>query len=288
MPVNTVFLESGLTLVNAKADLQFDFNIVSCGRDETLPAGNRWGPLLRDHYLLQYVLHGSGTFILNGCKYPMKAGQCFLSFPGTTLLELADNEDPWGLMWVSIKSLRPLLFLDELGITSETPVLPWSDTSQIAAHMNAILEAEHPTQSSKLTQMGHAFLLFAEMARLHEQNTKEHSMHVRNKYVHDAIHFMERNYSEPIKISAIAQHIGLNRSYFFSLFKEQTGISPQEYLIQLRMKTACELFANPDATVATVAYSLGYEPRVLSRLFKKVTGYTPTEYKKMLLNSTQK
>lgn len=42
------------------------------------------------------------------------------------------------------------------------------------------------------------------------------------------------------------------------------------------------MFRAADATVASVAYSLGYEPRALTRLFKQITGYTPTEYRKTM------
>ena len=52
---------------------------------------------------------------------------------------------------------------------------------------------------------------------------------------------MEENYTKGITASDVAKYIGINRSYFYSLFKTYTGHSPTEHLMTLRINKACEL-----------------------------------------------
>ena len=69
--------------------------------------------------------------------------------------------------------------------------------------------------------------------------------------------------------------------YFKTLFGQQFGMSPKEYVISLRIKSSKELLMNEKNQVQDVAFMVGYSDVYhFSKLFKKKTGYTPTEYKR--------
>ena len=74
--------------------------------------------------------------------------------------------------------------------------------------------------------------------------------------------------------------MGLNRSYLYEIFKEEMGMSPQEYLSRLRIAKACEYLELPQATVTSVALAVGYEPSVFSKALKKIMGINPGKFKK--------
>ena len=57
-------------------------------------------------------------------------------------------------------------------------------------------------------------------------------------YVKHAMDYIAHHYREKIKISELADYIGVNRSYLTSSFKKAIGCSPQEYLVNLRMEKA--------------------------------------------------
>jgi AraC-like DNA-binding protein len=88
------------------------------------------------------------------------------------------------------------------------------------------------------------------------------------------MHFTENN----ISVEKVANDIGIDRSYFYEIFKESMGMSPKEYLTYLRIKKSKELLKMPNATVTNVAYSVGYEPSVFSKAFKSATGISPMIY----------
>jgi AraC-like DNA-binding protein len=87
-----------------------------------------------------------------------------------------------------------------------------------------------------------------------------------------------------VHIETIAQTLGLNRKYLSKMFKQEMGITPQQYLIQFRMNRACELLQNPILTVGEVASSVGYADQLLfSKIFKRTMAVSPREYRQSRL-----
>ncbi len=63
------------------------------------------------------------------------------------------------------------------------------------------------------------------------------------------------------------------------IFKAATGSSLQEYLLDLRIRKACDLLLRTDLPVSVIALSVSYEDTLyFSRLFKKKKGVSPTQY----------
>ena len=79
----------------------------------------------------------------------------------------------------------------------------------------------------------------------------------------------------------LAEITHLSKSYFMDRFKQAAGVGAVEYLIQLRIKKACELLVNTEKTTAEIAFECGF--RNLSnynRQFKRIVGCTPNEYRR--------
>ncbi len=72
--------------------------------------------------------------------------------------------------------------------------------------------------------------------------------------------------------------------WFTQLFKRQLGVSPQQYLMNIRISRACELLASGSG-VAEASEAIGYvDALYFSRIFKKHTGQTPSQYRKAALS----
>ena len=95
-----------------------------------------------------------------------------------------------------------------------------------------------------------------------------------------SIDFINNNFTNNIKVTDIANYVGLNRSYLSSLFKKSLNLSPQEFLLKFRMNKAYELLKNPKLSVGDVSRSVGYmDPLTFSKTFKKYSGYSPKQYR---------
>jgi AraC-like DNA-binding protein len=104
----------------------------------------------------------------------------------------------------------------------------------------------------------------------------------RKDIVRQAIDFMERNLENPIGVAQIAQAVALSPSYFSTLFTQQTGHNPSEFLIDLRLERAKEYLAHTQMSVMDVCVALGYSPSYFSRVFKQRVGFTPGQYAQRL------
>ena len=102
-----------------------------------------------------------------------------------------------------------------------------------------------------------------------------------NRYIRKAVEYIQNHYSYPLQINEIAAYVGINRSYLYTLFKEQYGLSPKEYLTNFRITRASQLLEITELSIESVAMSCGYQNTLgFSKIFKGRMGVTPSVYKK--------
>ena len=96
-------------------------------------------------------------------------------------------------------------------------------------------------------------------------------------YVLRAVNWMQTNYMNPVSISALAGELNLDRSYFSTLFRRQTGRSPQQYLTELRLEKARTLLLEYGYRPGEAAQAVGYADIFsFSRMFKRRYGVSPS------------
>lgn len=83
-----------------------------------------------------------------------------------------------------------------------------------------------------------------------------------------------------LTIEDLAQETGMSRSIFFKKVKNLTGLSPVEFLKDIRMKRAAGLIKCSDLTMSQIAFHVGFnDAHYFSKCFKQKFGITPTEYR---------
>ena len=70
-----------------------------CGLSRTEPL-HSFGPALKPHYLIHYIVSGRGRLQLGGKEYPLEQGYGFLIPPEELAFYQADEADPWTYVWV--------------------------------------------------------------------------------------------------------------------------------------------------------------------------------------------
>ena len=101
----------------------------------------------------------------------------------------------------------------------------------------------------------------------------------KHKKISPAIDHIAKNYNKNITNDELAGLTGLSTVYFRKLFTEIMGVSPINYVHQLRIKKAKEMLKTDYGSITEIAQSLGY-PNIydFSRTFKKHTGVSPSRY----------
>ena len=100
-------------------------------------------------------------------------------------------------------------------------------------------------------------------------------------YIQDALNFINSNYMNSITVQEIADYVNLSRSYLYKMFIKNLGISPQRYLINLRMYKATLLLKGTKLPIGEVASRVGYSD---SLLFSKHFSMSPLNYRNNQVN----
>ncbi len=91
--------------------------------------------------------------------------------------------------------------------------------------------------------------------------------------------YINHHLSEQIRISDLAALINLSEKYFITFFKTALGVTPANYIIEIRMKKALEYLNEQSYSVKEVATLLGYaDIYTFSKAFKKVYGTAPSKF----------
>ena len=94
-----------------------------------------------------------------------------------------------------------------------------------------------------------------------------------------AVEWMEEHFAESVDIDRLVRHIGYGRTQFFRLFKDKTGHTPSDYLIQLRIRKAMELLGTGRRTVRETAAEVGFaDASFFTRTFTRRVGTPPSKW----------
>jgi AraC-like DNA-binding protein len=94
-------------------------------------------------------------------------------------------------------------------------------------------------------------------------------------------HFMEQYYSHKIELEKIAAAAFMSRFHYIRMFQQVYGVTPRQYLRDLRISKAKELLQQGHE-VSTVCIEVGYDSlTTFSNTFKRGTGHSPTAYREL-------
>ena len=94
--------------------------------------------------------------------------------------------------------------------------------------------------------------------------------------------YIKQNYQNNLSVSQIARTVNLSPSYFSRIFKDNTALSPYDYLLSVRLDKSKELLINSNLPVSEIAYQCGFNSTSnFICFFKKETGISPLQFRKI-------
>lgn len=263
----------------------FEMNVDECGIEQGIP-GLGYNYEVLKNAVIHYVTKGYGTFKFNGKVYNLKQGDIFILLKGMQVEYVASIDDPWEYYWIGFSGSNANEYLNRTSITNSC-VANCEENSkipQIILNMCEISKTYNPSRSDDILLLKELYsLLYAlieEFPKPFEYKDKE--LHT---YIQDALNFINSNYMHSITVQEIADYVNLSRSYLYKMFIKNLGISPQRYLINLRMYKATLLLKSTKLPIGEVASNVGYSDSLLfSKTFSKHFSMSPLNYRNNQVN----
>jgi AraC-like DNA-binding protein len=293
--------------------------IQHCGYNEWQVA-ERLSWHAHEGYELVLLLDGRATFeFSDGTRCELAGGEFFFKLPGQVHRALDDVTSPCKMCWVVFNpevadaSLNTALtnlelkFLVERYCEDERKVFAYSpatkpllDSFRQAVvglhsdyrHGNSAAGPPEPQPKSATSSFALAqppqvalmrltlCLMLLETARQAQNGPPPQA----GDFVAAAIAYMEKRYCDHISVDEVADHLGLSRSYLYTVFRKGTGQTPNDYLQRTRIRAAEAMLAQGSRSVTEIASSLGFSSsQYFSKVFHKYTRQTPLEYRKAQL-----
>ncbi|MDF2722513.1 MAG: AraC family transcriptional regulator [Paenibacillus sp.] len=224
----------------------------------------------RSHYGLTFALRGELSYTLNR-KEHISSGAHLLLLPKGQTYFLHCTED----------GLFPVINFDIANTQSCAQILAFQAPERLAMY-DLYRELEAFSKSDDLRNRFHRLSLMYQLlshAVIPDEN--RHSS-PRRILLQPAIDFLENHYDDPqLSNNTLSKKSCISEAYFRKLFKEEYGISPKQYIQQIRINRAKELLKSDYLNVTAVAEMVGYSSVYnFSKAFKIQTGQAPSEFLK--------
>jgi AraC-like DNA-binding protein len=231
-------------------------------------------------YQVLYITRGEGEFESEAIgKEMVAAGTVLLLFPGVWHRYRPTTEVGWEEYWLGYNGPYADRLVARAFLSPDRPVLRTGLDDAILRPYLQMLDRVRvePAGYSQLLAAGTMEVLAAALGAARTQRDGGRL----DALVRQARLVLEQQTEQPADMEALAASLKLSYAHFRRVFKQQTGMSPYQYHLQLRVHRARELLRGTTLSVKQIAARLHFEsPYHFSKIFKKKTGdMSPTQWR---------
>lgn len=234
--------------------------------------------------ILLVCTKGSGWVEIDGRRQSVKPHHAMIIPRECPHVYAANERDPWTIYWCHFLGYEGDTYCSNL--PAHHDIIPISATCeeeimrQFTRGYAAISRDYAPANLIHLSQIIRGIL-----STLFFQNLN-YSPHLRiatGRDVLPSMTYIADHCEKELTLKALAKQAHMSERTYIRLFHQQVGLSPINYVIQQRMKKACQLLMRSTLSVTEIARQTGYaDPYYFSRVFHKEVGQSPRHYRSTL------
>lgn len=230
------------------------------------------GLRLKALYTVYFVIRGKGKLHTRGNIQTVTEGDIFFSFPAEPFA--IESVEDFQYMYISFLGARGNRIMDQLGISSQTPLV--SNCGELATIWQQGVRC--PAEISDIASEAVLLHTFAYLGSRLSKFTAQEGRSVDlvsmiQKYVDE--HFSDSEFS----LEKLGSELKYNKKYLSTVFKRHLGVGIVEYLHTVRIQHACTMLRQGFTSVSDVAFRCGYpDAQYFSKVFKRRMAISPREY----------
>lgn len=239
---------------------------------------------------LVYVRHGDVVLFIDGAETTIHGGQLCLIGPkalhsihprprgsGQNVLSISFDGEYLSRMCPDLAGLR----LNQGVIYGFGGIADGELLGLCERIVLCVDDGESPLQMVELNALLYQLLLHICTRCTADVHPVESSVSQQTDNLQDITEYMERHYAEKLAVGRIASHFGYSREYFSRLFKRGTGVTPDQYLTEIRLQSALDDLLNGADTIVQIAEHNGFaNTKSFSKAFKGRFSVTPAVFRR--------
>ncbi len=235
----------------------------------------------KNTYLLIYTCSGEGYLKYENNDYLLKQYTVVIIDCNKYHYYKSFSKEPWVFRWIHFGGMCAQTYMN-LIMEAQYQAITIVDSLPFEAYHNNLMRVSSvsDTYSSVCTSTHLSNMLMHILSsKFNEKNNKNYIQHTQN--INKVMLYISKNYMKEINIDDFAALIHLSKYYFLKIFKQYTGATPYEYLINYRINEAKVLLKTTHHSISSIALAVGFlnESNFIKQ-FKRITHLTPLNYRK--------
>ncbi len=233
-------------------------------------------------YLFFLVKNGSGSLDYEGRVYPLFAGDCVFLDCQKSYSHHTDD-DLWSLSWAHFYGPNMNGIYKKYTERSGNPCFRARDIcvyETVLSELYTIADSNSYVRDMKIYEK-----LTALLTLLMEESWKPVSPlrgSSARRDLQDIKEYLDEHYQEKLSLDILAERFYINKFYLTRLFKNQFGLSVNNYLLQVRITHAKQLLRFSSLSIEEISRECGLnDANYFSRIFKKVEQMTPGDFRRL-------
>lgn len=258
---------------NSRISTDYPILINTTGYYEATTSFETYNSIGRDDYYLMYIIDGQLTIEIDGSESTLKKGAIVI-FPPEYRYKYRGNP-PAHYLYVHFTGSYADRFLEECGFNNLPCIIKNEFNIELNNKFNLMIDTliyNRPLSIQKCACLLQEILIDIRTDALNKLD---------NSPLKASLNHIHSFFTSKVDIPYLAGLENLSNSRYVAIFKNQTGKSPNEYIIDLRLQLAKSLLENTNMSIKQISERVGYNDQYFfSRLFKKHLGVSPQNYRK--------
>ena len=227
----------------------------------------------REHSVLEFVLEGEGEVLLGEKWQTVRKGDSYILLQGEKHAYRANAKNPFKKIWINYKADYFTAFAKAYGVQSG---IYKADTLPYFEKLYALFKNE-AQENIEFVIADSVYQIIKIVATSNRGDKNSFAQRIKSAL--DACLYKKTNLEE------IAQKLFSSKSNIIRIFKDEYGVTPYEYLLDMKIFSAKLLLSNSQMSVKEIAERLCItDEHYFSSVFLKRVGLRPKDYRKNYVN----